>query len=724
MKKIFRTLASVTVAFVMLFAVGAFAACGDENVNKNPPGNSGTPETPETPETPGNQALKDWSFDFGGGGEEVKALLDSVVTQKTDYADIDLSSELTQNCRSYHVDEKGEKLDDGYLYLLEDSDAIGADAKLNVKTGDGDISYSENKKKTVSVTKNGNTETEEIKADEYFYAFIRDWNLFTYSGNGEESNITDFSDVTFNWDGTVDESYGEWLAVSEYGSYIDEMLKSLLGGEFTVGNAVQSLFVPATSYSNIILADSLGAVIFEKGKATVDFNKAAYNLVRCIKSFLDVIDENTTFGDVLSNKTVKSLIEASTASVTSAEIYESIEDLIAGISSIETEDGTTVGEIFEAMGVDVASYIVAPDADSTVYEYIVKIVGSNELKELINKFLKFICEANKIPVTISLNNTLDKTAIDTLLGYAGSSVKALKTSFGKLTENISQTEFKVSVTKPYIETKVARFDKDLGHFVMMDYHIGIPTTSTFSIKNFKLEYTLDGYTVTGMKITGFESSSAKQRVSFNAFFNEELGKVEVQNLTFFEDSTSVTVNGGFKLASSAYTLEDVGSNEVNYINYYWTEEDNGSMNKMYITAYKLGIENARETTVSAAPVIEGGVVTGVKLYAEDGSLIEVAEDGSFTVDIECVEFNDDTNEYEVVEVIHLKLYLNEWQLQTDYRVYLTLNPVDNPQSNEGFYNAITEVELHMSGALYSNTVDGVLNGLPGEKIDIEEEIRL
>ena len=239
MKKIFRTLASVTVAFVMLFAVGAFAACGDENVNKNPPGNSGTPETPETPETPGNQALKDWSFDFGGGGEEVKALLDSVVTQKTDYADIDLSSELTQNCRSYHVDEKGEKLDDGYLYLLEDSDAIGADAKLNVKTGDGDISYSENKKKTVSVTKNGNTETEEIKADEYFYAFIRDWNLFTYSGNGEESNITDFSDVTFNWDGTVDESYGEWLAVSEYGSYIDEMLKSLLGGEFTVGNAVQ-----------------------------------------------------------------------------------------------------------------------------------------------------------------------------------------------------------------------------------------------------------------------------------------------------------------------------------------------------------------------------------------------------------------------------------------------------------------------------------------------------
>ena len=69
MKKIFRTLASVTVAFVMLFAVGAFAACGDENVNKNPPGNSGTPETPETPETPGNQALKDWSFDFGGGGE-------------------------------------------------------------------------------------------------------------------------------------------------------------------------------------------------------------------------------------------------------------------------------------------------------------------------------------------------------------------------------------------------------------------------------------------------------------------------------------------------------------------------------------------------------------------------------------------------------------------------------------------------------------------------------
>ena len=186
----------------------------------------------------------------------------------------------------------------------------------------------------------------------------------------------------------------------------------------------------------------------------------------------------------------------------------------------------------------------------------------------------------------------------------------------------------------------------------------------------------------------------------------------------------MTVNGGFKLASSAYTLEDVGSNEVNYINYYWTEEDNGSMNNMYITAYKLGIENARETTVSAAPVIEGGVVTGVKLYAEDGSLIEVAEDGSFTVDIECVEFNDDTNEYEVVEVIHLKLYLNEWQLQTDYRVYLTLNPVDNPQSNEGFYNAITEVELHMSGALYSNTVDGVLNGLPGEKIDIEEEIRL
>ena len=188
MKKIFRTLASVTVAFVMLFAVGAFAACGDENVNNNPPGNSGTPETPETPETPGNQALKDWSFDFGGGSEEVKALLDSVVTQKTDYASIDLSSALTQNCRSYHVDEEGEKLDDGYLYLLEDSDEIGADAKLNVKTGDGDISYSENKKKTVSVTKNGNTETEEIKADEYFYTFIRDWNLFTYSGYGEESD--------------------------------------------------------------------------------------------------------------------------------------------------------------------------------------------------------------------------------------------------------------------------------------------------------------------------------------------------------------------------------------------------------------------------------------------------------------------------------------------------------------------------------------------------------
>ncbi len=732
MKKLFRTLASVMVAFVMIFAIAAFAGCGDENGNKIPPDNSES----GTPGKPGNQALKDWTFDFGGGSAEVMALLNSVLTQKTEYASFDVSVKCEDNVNSYHVDEKGGKLDDGYLYVSKNTDEIGADAKLNVTNGDGDFSYSANTNMSESVTKNGKTETDESKTQEHFYAFLRDWNVFTYSGSGEDSNITDFSGITFNWDGNIEEDFigtfdklvgdgGNAEAIKDaVNALIEKVTQMYPGLEFNVKDAVQNLFVPATSFSNILIADSLGAVTYENGKATVDFNKAVYNVVRCIKSFLDVIDENTTIGDVLSNKTIKSLIEAFTSTATPENVYESIKTAIDEISSMKTEDGATVGEILEAMGIDVLSYIVEPEANSTVYGYIVKIVSSNELKELINKFLKALCEGNNSPVTISLNNTLDKTTIETLLKYSGSSVKDIKTSFGKLTENITQTEFNVSLTKPDIETQVSRFDKDLGHFVMMDYRIGIPTTSTYSLKNFKLEYSLDGYTVKGMKVIGCEYSSTSQSVAFNAIFNDELGKVEVQNLTFFEYSSSVVVNGGFKLASSAYTLEDIGSNEVNYYNYYWTEEDNGSLNNMYIIADNLGIENARETIVSAALIIVDGEITGVNLYDENNSLIEVAEDGSFTVDIECVEFNIDKNEYEVVDVINLKLYLNVWQMKTDYRVYLTREPVDNPQSNVSYNSALTKVEMHMSGSLYSNTVDGVLSGVPGEKVEIEEEIRL
>lgn len=335
MKKIFRTLLAVMVAVVMSFGIVALAACGpndngDENNNNNSTNNPGLSTGNET-------------YDSIIGTEFAAATLNSIVTFGEDEANVN--------------------------------------AKVNLN-GTADVEYA-------------------MEGDGYMYFFLRDWKVYgTYANN----EITDFTGAEL--EGFVDvnqvvEAYLEFIA--ESGVELPKEITDLISLD-KAGDLIEDT-LGGVNYAILSLADAANAVTTANGTVTVNFNKMAYNMVQDVKAFVNGLTETTTIGDILGNATLKKYVQILTELTTPQEIIDTVKEAAAELSKAmagtpalyengESETDETQTSQSTAMIALVLQQIntlfdtVKPDANSSVYDYIVKVLSSQELVDMINTMMQ------------------------------------------------------------------------------------------------------------------------------------------------------------------------------------------------------------------------------------------------------------------------------------------------------------------------------------------------
>lgn len=261
---------------------------------------------------------------------------------------------------------------------------VKSSAKLNLATGDADIVAE-------SVGKGENA-----GVDNYSYIFMRDWNAYSYSAETKPAGLNSI----------------EWSAEGN----LNDMITEALQGEgipvdfASIGGlaSVCQMVLPMACHLELSFADAAGGITDDASAKTltVDINKVLYNFVNDIKGVINGLTDSTTIGDLLNNETVKK--------------YFSI------ITELVPVD--TVKSFVAQTGLN-----VQPDDGSSTYDYIVKIISSEELKKLISEM-----------AGMALPNTLDKFALSFFLNSTGVNIADIKTAFEQLTSGITPTQFSIA----------------------------------------------------------------------------------------------------------------------------------------------------------------------------------------------------------------------------------------------------------------------------------------
>ena len=106
-----------------------------------------------------------------------------------------------------------------------------------------------------------------------------------------------------------------------------------------------------------------------------------------------------------------------------------------------------IKQMIDSMGIDLSKIFVAPDKNSTTYDYLVKIISSEELKNAINKIIQFAMQQQGVTggIGFGLTDTLDKMKVAPLFQMAGISVTDIARSFKDYTKQITKDSFVINL---------------------------------------------------------------------------------------------------------------------------------------------------------------------------------------------------------------------------------------------------------------------------------------
>lgn len=179
------------------------------------------------------------------------------------------------------------------------------------------------------------------------------------------------------------------------------------GGEAEFEDDIAEIFqilpkFPAEAPANFLvarLADTVGALKVGKTSASIDVNAMLYKIATDFQTVLKGVNADTTVGTLLENATVKKYLSVFTELVPVENVASLVSNLkyadmiSAGITDDKLEKWGITREQFEKFaakfdGVDFSKLSeIQPDEKSTTYDYIVKLLKSDELKDVINSAL-------------------------------------------------------------------------------------------------------------------------------------------------------------------------------------------------------------------------------------------------------------------------------------------------------------------------------------------------
>lgn len=383
-------------------------------------------------------------------------------------------------------------------------------AKIDFAAGNGDILYSE------SVT--GGTEEGTV----YGYAFLREWDVLVDTEE-YETEVTDYSVLNLVRTDIAD------LVAGQTGTEIDFSevpIDEILSGGISFANYMLSSF-----------ANAAGALTVENGTAVIDLNKAVYNFAGDIKTLVNGITAETTVGDLLDNATVRKYAMVFTELASTEDVQTGITQLAAMAAMLQMMTPDQIAEMGEygemiamaqALLKDVnisALANVKPDKNSTTYDYIVKILKSDEFNAVVSGIVLnamsqgTYATAASMPVTISLTDM----KVGELLAISSEeeitvdeALKNLRDGVAKAFENITETAITVIVSEE-------------------DYDGGAATEYKTVISDAKITYTVDGEKITGQSVvlkiaeSVDGALSSETEVSVTVDYSDTVSLVDISN---------------------------------------------------------------------------------------------------------------------------------------------------------------------------------------------------
>ncbi len=193
-----------------------------------------------------------------------------------------------------------------------------------------------------------------VSQEYYNYNFMRDGASY-YTNSVQE--ITDFSNVTLT------------LSQNNMLGQLDALLAQMPEG----GASADTLSV----ISIINLAKIYDGVTFADKKLTVNFNKVAYKLYSEVLEVIENLDDNTTVGDIIGAAPVKNLIDSLTYGTDAKEVFDELVKMLESASSAAAGEASQ-GSMVEA----ILAALPQPTEGESVYAYLVRLLGSGELKML------------------------------------------------------------------------------------------------------------------------------------------------------------------------------------------------------------------------------------------------------------------------------------------------------------------------------------------------------
>lgn len=477
-----KKLIALSLATTMTGSLVAIAACGCDSDDTD----SGTPGT--------------------GSTTQSTILLNSMLSQDFNAIAVNADVKINGSAKVY-ANDNGTK---GKL-LQEGTETIGMSetGKFNLKSGDADI--------TVKSTNNDKTSSHE-------YMFLRNWHAFDYDAldNGMVTNWG--SNVTLNYSGNPFDS------LTEEGSPTWSQYLPTVFGDMV--SELTNTTTKTYTYSIAKIADSFnGLTIDSKQKtATIDLNATVYGAVTAIGEVLSSINDNTTIGDILKTDAVKNILMSVTELFPATEIKSAFDEVL---QSLPVE----IKQMIDSMGIDLSKIFIAPDKNSTTYDYLVKIISSEELKNAINKIIQFAMQQQGVTggIGFGLTDTLDKMKVAPLFQMAGISVTDIARSFKDYTKQITKDSFVINLPDENGES---------DNLSPSPYDAARETTSTVTITGANIVYTLsDDNKVSKQDI------SATCAHTFTEVYNEE---IEDYNMTY-------VIKGTLEYAATDYTLADISN---------------------------------------------------------------------------------------------------------------------------------------------------------------------
>lgn len=664
--KIFKKLLTLLTAFVMAFTIAVFAACAPvENDNKDP--DSGNTDNPNDPDNP-NQPVNDPDL----------TLINGVLTQNYVAVTQSLTGSQSGDNKYYSLTEDGKKGSALTDKNHKNTNKITQSAKFNLADGDADIVITEEQKSTPASDYDGK---------HYNYAFLRDWHSFSpvtqYDENYnhiDTTPITDFTGVTLEYGGSAT---GNMPFNAE-----------TLGGM----GKLAGLGLGVENFVILSLGKYFGGFTKEGDVVTVDVNKMAYNLATKVNAFLAELDENTTVGDVLADDTVKAVLSSLLNGIPAATLTGVLQTVISSIPNI--------GEMLEALEIDLTKILVAPDANETTYDYFVRVISSNELKNALNAIIKAMIPAEPGAPVISMPTTLNNMTLDFFLNLAGTSVETIKSMVARYTEDVTESLVDITVITGYLDlSDGGRYepDEEIGPDAVV-----VPETVNVKISNAKVVFTFNGNALTKQQADVSVVMSQSYVNRGNGHYDENLNEW-IYDYYLCESVNTMNFGVTVDYSSEKHTLKDINANKTVEGRWQYVEQEVG----IYLPVYRLedgGDFNVepREIEFIVKSVVENGLITDYmyKLADEPDSAYKPLGN-TLTFEVTIVRWNEETSDYDS-ETISLTFNVEKVISEVSESGYPSGDPhveIRNDEYDIGDYN-------HFGGETiyYGNTVSGILAG--------------